>query len=83
MKSNMFSDKSHAIFAALASGRTCDQILAADPTLTYHDIFRAAAELPESRRRFKLPVAKALGVKHHARAGWRLAKDAAPPKARD
>jgi len=36
------------ILEALAAGRTCEQILAADRTLTYHDIFHAAAEAPTS-----------------------------------
>ena len=36
------------ILAALAAGRSCEQILAADRTLTYHDIFHAAAEAPTS-----------------------------------
>jgi hypothetical protein len=36
------------ILKALAAGRSCEQILAADRTLTYHDIFHAAAEAPTS-----------------------------------
>jgi hypothetical protein len=47
LKSARPSDKSQAVLQALVAGCCCDQILAADPTLTYHDIFRATAELPE------------------------------------
>ncbi len=35
-----------SILAAIAAGRTCEQILAADRTLSYHDIFHAIAEAP-------------------------------------
>ena len=83
MKSNRLSDKSHAIVAALANGRSCEQILAADPTLTYHDIFRAAAEMPENQRILKLSIPAVEGWQHHAKSGWRTAKNAAMPKARD
>jgi len=41
------SKKSRSILAALAEGRPCEQILADDHTVTYHDIFHAAAEAPE------------------------------------
>ena len=53
MKSNRLSEKTHAILEALAEGRSCTQILVDDPTLTYRDIFRAAAEMPENQRRRK------------------------------
>jgi len=36
------------ILEALAAGHTCEQILSADRTLTYHDIFHAVAEAPTS-----------------------------------
>lgn len=36
------------ILQAIAAGRSCEQILAADHTLTYHDIFHAVAEAPTS-----------------------------------
>ena len=38
--------KLHSILEAIAEGRTCEQILAADRTLSYHDIFHAIAEAP-------------------------------------
>jgi hypothetical protein len=38
--------KLSAILEAIASGNTCEQILAADRSLTYHDIFHAVAEAP-------------------------------------
>ena len=37
------------IVEAFAAGRTCEQILEADRTLTYHDIFHAVGEMPTSR----------------------------------
>lgn len=37
-----------AIRKALAEGKSFEQILARNPTLNYHDIFRAAAEVPTS-----------------------------------
>ena len=83
MKSNKLSDKSNEIVAALAKGRSCEQILASDPTLTYHDIFRAAAEMPENRRILKLSSARAEKWRHLAKSGRRPAKIAAMPRARD
>jgi hypothetical protein len=38
--------KLNGILEAIAAGRTCEQILAADVTLSYHDIFHAVAEAP-------------------------------------
>jgi len=38
----------NGILQAIAAGRSCEQILAADRTLTYHDIFHAVAEAPTS-----------------------------------
>jgi hypothetical protein len=40
--------KLDGILQAIAAGRTCEQILAADRTLCYHDIFHALAEAPTS-----------------------------------
>ena len=40
------SSKLDGILEAIATGRTCEQILQADPTLSYHDIFHAIAEAP-------------------------------------
>jgi hypothetical protein len=40
------SNKSRGILKALAAGRTCEQILARNRTVTYHDVFHAAAEAP-------------------------------------
>ena len=36
----------NGILKAIAAGRSCEQILAADHSLTYHDIFHAVAEAP-------------------------------------
>ena len=38
----------NGILRAIAAGRSCEQILTADRTLTYHDIFHAVAEAPTS-----------------------------------
>jgi hypothetical protein len=40
--------KLDGILEAIAAGRTCEQILAEDRTLCYHDIFHAVAEAPTS-----------------------------------
>ncbi len=40
--------KLHRILEAIAAGHTCEEILAADQTLSYHDIFHAIAEAPTS-----------------------------------
>jgi hypothetical protein len=40
--------KLNSILEAIASGRTCEQILAADRSLSYRDIFHAVAEAPTS-----------------------------------
>ncbi len=39
-------NKAGGILEAFASGSTCEQILAADKSLTYHDIFHAVSETP-------------------------------------
>jgi DNA-binding CsgD family transcriptional regulator len=44
MEANKLSPKSRNILAAIAQGRSYDQILAGELDLTYHDIFNAAAE---------------------------------------
>jgi hypothetical protein len=38
--------KLNGILEAIAAGRTCEQILTSDRTLSYHDIFHAVAEAP-------------------------------------
>ena len=48
MESNETRRKLNGILEALASGRSCEQILAEDLTLSYHDIFHAVAEAPTS-----------------------------------
>ena len=83
MKSRWLSDKSQAILEALAKGRSCDQILAADATLTYHDIFRAAAEVPENQRNRKWPRARREGWQNQAQSGWRRANNEVLTRARD
>jgi hypothetical protein len=40
--------KLNGILKAIAAGRSCEQILAADQRLSYHDIFHAVAEAPTS-----------------------------------
>ncbi len=40
--------RSRAILKAVAEGMSFEQILARNPNLNYHDIFRAAAEAPTS-----------------------------------
>jgi hypothetical protein len=41
-------NKSVVILKAVAAGQTCEQILAADHSLSYHDVFHAIAEAPTS-----------------------------------
>jgi hypothetical protein len=38
----------NGILEAIAAGRSCEQILAADQSLSYRDIFHAVAEAPTS-----------------------------------
>jgi hypothetical protein len=38
--------KLNGILHAIAAGRSCEQILASDRTLSYHHIFRAVTEAP-------------------------------------
>jgi hypothetical protein len=40
--------KSQKILKAITAGHSCDQILANDGTLTYHDIFHVVKEVPTS-----------------------------------
>jgi hypothetical protein len=46
MEPKQAGQKVNGILEAIAAGRTCEQILARDRTLTYHDIFHAVAEAP-------------------------------------
>ncbi|HOX56405.1 MAG TPA: hypothetical protein P5205_07025 [Candidatus Paceibacterota bacterium] len=48
METKELRAKLNSILDAIAAGRTCEQILAADQTLSYHDIFHAVAEAPTS-----------------------------------
>ena len=48
MESKDIRHKLNGILEAIASGRSCEQILADDRTLSYHDIFHAVAEAPTS-----------------------------------
>jgi hypothetical protein len=41
-------ERLNGILEAIAAGRSCEQILAADHSLTYRDIFHAVAEAPTS-----------------------------------
>lgn len=46
MRLSYISEKSRLVLKALAKGRSCEQILAANRTLTAHDVFRALSESP-------------------------------------
>jgi hypothetical protein len=46
MRLNEVSEKSRAVLKALAKGRSYEQVLASDRTLTVHDLFRALSESP-------------------------------------
>ena len=46
MRLNKVAKKSRAVLKALAQGHSCGQILAADRSLTSHDIFHALSEAP-------------------------------------
>jgi hypothetical protein len=48
MERKEMREKLNGILEAIAAGRTCEQILTADRTLCYHDIFHAVAEAPTS-----------------------------------
>ena len=48
MEPKPLRQKLDGILEAIASGRTCEQILTEDQTLCYHDIFHAVAEAPTS-----------------------------------
>jgi hypothetical protein len=48
MEAKELKKKAGSIVEAFAAGRTCEQILEADSSLTYHDIFHAVAEMPTS-----------------------------------
>jgi hypothetical protein len=83
VKSNKLSKNSHAILEALAEGRSCEEILAEDPTLACHDIFRAAAEMPDNQRDVKWPKATTEGRQKHATSGWQPARNEAITRAAD
>jgi hypothetical protein len=51
-------ERLNGILEAIAAGRSCEQILWADRTLTYHDIFHAVAEAPTSHWDKPLAVTK-------------------------
>jgi hypothetical protein len=46
MRLNEISEKSRLVLKALAKGLSYEQLLAADHTLTSHDVFRALSESP-------------------------------------
>jgi hypothetical protein len=46
MDPNKIRPKLDGILEAIAAGRTCEQILSSDRTLSYRDIFHAIAEAP-------------------------------------
>jgi len=65
MESREVRTKLNGILEAIAAGQTCEQILEADHTLTYHDIFHAVAEAPTSywdKAAVKHPAAKTPGT---------------------
>jgi len=49
MEPKALSAKSHGILEAISAGHSCEQILAADRTLTYYDIFHAVTDIPTSQ----------------------------------
>jgi hypothetical protein len=51
--------KSYDILKAISAGQSCEQILASDGTLTYHDIFHALTEAPTNH--WKKTSAKGTG----------------------
>jgi hypothetical protein len=59
MESSKASQKSLDILKAIAKGCSCEQILAGDRTLTYHDIFHSVSEVPTSH--WKKNSAKSAG----------------------
>jgi hypothetical protein len=67
MDANEPSKKSHGIIEAIAAGNSCEQILAANHTLTYHDIFHAVTEIPTSH--WKMGSAGFSGNRCPQRAG--------------
>jgi len=77
METKNLSKKSHGIVAAINAGWTCEQILAADSSLTLHDVFHAVSETPTShwtrgaggradKLRFRRSQALFSGVRHRA-----------------
>jgi len=46
MRAKQQSRKSRGILKSIAAGLTCEQILAGNRSVTYHDVFHAAAEAP-------------------------------------
>ncbi len=46
MSNKGMQKKSRHILKAVGAGYSCEQILASDRTLTYHDIFHAVTEAP-------------------------------------
>jgi hypothetical protein len=70
MKAPRISRKSHGILNAIADGHSISQILAADRSLTCHDVFHAVSEAPTNHWRKALngpkeskPDPQALGRK--------------------
>jgi uncharacterized protein (DUF433 family) len=57
MQEKRITHKSRAILKGIADGRSCEQILADDRTLTYHDIFHAVTEAPTRLWKKKKPPA--------------------------
>ena len=53
MKAKKPNQKSRAILKSIAEGHSFEQILAQNPSLNYHDIFRAVTEAPTSYWRRK------------------------------
>ncbi len=48
MEPKELREKLNGILQAIAAGRSCEEILAADRSLRYHDVFHAVAEAPTS-----------------------------------
>jgi hypothetical protein len=65
--------KKSRILQALAAGQSCEQLLAHDRTLYYHDIFHAIAEAPTSYWRKNTPATLSPGWSDRAHPDPKLA----------
>jgi hypothetical protein len=71
-------NKQSRILVALAAGHSCEEILATDRTLSYHDIFHAIAEAPTSywrKQSAETPGKAGLGEPHSSQRPARCPVD--------